>query len=48
MITNIEELKIKIDLLERLLSKDELKRISVSKRFKRIRKRLSKYISKSL
>ena len=37
---NTEKLKLKIDLLEKLLSKDELLRISVKKRLLRIRKRL--------
>ena len=37
---NTEKLKLKIDLLEKLLSKDELLRISVKKRLSRIRKNL--------
>ncbi len=48
MTTNIEELRLKIDILEQLLSKKELKRISVSKRFKRIRRKISKYLMMSL
>lgn len=45
---NVDELRIKVDLLEQLLSKKELTRISVSKRFKRLRKRLGKYVSKNI
>ena len=46
--SNVEELKMKIDILEKLLSKEELARISVSKRFFRIRKKLSKYLSTNI
>lgn len=42
---NHESLRMKIDLLEKLLSKRELKRISVSKRLLRIRKRINSLIS---
>ena len=38
---NAEKLRLKLELLERLLSKKELKRISVSKRLLRIRKQLN-------
>lgn len=38
---NTEQLRLKLELLERLLSKKELKRISVSKRLLRIRKQLN-------
>jgi len=41
---NTEQLRVKIDLLEKLLSGNELKRISVSKRLLRIRKQLSSLI----
>jgi len=38
---NTEKLKLKIDLLEKLLSEEELLRISINKRFIRIRKQLN-------
>lgn len=38
---NSRELRLKIELLEKLISKDELKRISVTKRLKRIRKQMN-------
>ena len=38
---NTEKLKLKIDLLEKLLSRDELLRISINKRFIRIRKQIN-------
>ncbi len=38
---NTEKLKLRIDLLEKLLSKDELLRISINKRFTRIRKQIN-------
>ena len=42
---NVVDLKIKVEVLEKLLSGPELKRISVSKRLKRIRKMLNTLIS---
>ena len=42
-----QSLKIKIDTLEKLLSKKELRRISVSKRLRRIRKQLNILIAYS-
>lgn len=38
---NTEKLKLKMDLLEKLLSKDELLRISINKRFIRIREQIN-------
>ena len=42
--TKVEELRFKIDILEQLLSKDELQRSSVNKRLFQIRRKLNQLI----
>lgn len=48
MSISTDELRFKVDLLEQLLSRKELSRLSVSNKFKKLRRKLNKYLLATL